>query len=543
MIVKRKHYSEYYQERIAQLERELRVVGVAAREAERHGTECLTLLAQEKLRRQNAEKEIEHLRRQNAELNARAALWERDGKKLHLELGKMKQLSAAYAAAQQRLKELEKKLNIRKGTEDPYGINTPSSRKVSKANSTPENRAKRGGVRAGHRGHGRRDFSPAEADRVRINLIPPRQPCCDHPALQAVGTVNHAVYHFIPMTLELVMNVNTRFRCDNCGCDVFAPTPDAMPGAKFSNAAAAQMMAEAYFHQTPLGRVAERYGINKGTLIGMAHRYADLLQPLFKRLVEELREVAFLHADETGWSMDGKRAYAWLFANDDFRLFLFRDSRGSKVPGEVLGLQQLMLILITDRYRGYLPLLVERQLCFVHLLRDVEKLKLEFSDEPEVKTFCLDFIPLLQAAIKLRQTHPDRHRYLEQAEQIQTQIMTICHHSAHHPGIQHLQDIFRLNEKNLFQWVKNPDIPCENNFAERHLRPIVISRKLSFGCQSERGMHTREILMSVLHSAKCRGYDPTRFLEQILNSLTLDPDADIAGTLSNPPPRAATAAA
>lgn len=343
MIVKRKHYREYYQERIAQLERELRVAGGAAREAERHGTECLTLLAQEKLRRQNAEKEIEHLRRQNAELNARAALWERDGKKLHLELGKMKQLSAAYAAAQQRLKELEKKLNIRKGTEDPYGINTPSSRKVSKANSTPENRAKRGGARAGHRGHGRRDFSPAEADRVRINPIPPRQPCCDHPALQAVGTSITPFIILFRMTLELVMNVNTRFRCDNCGCDVFAPTPDTMQGAKFSNAAAAQMMPEAYSHQTPLGRVAERYGIR-------------------------------------------------LFANDDFRLFLFRDSRGSKVSRKVPGLQQLMLILITDRYRGYLPLLVERQLCFVHLLRDVEKLKLEFSDEPEVKTFCLDCV-------------------------------------------------------------------------------------------------------------------------------------------------------
>jgi hypothetical protein len=38
---------------------------------------------------------------------------------------------------------------------------------------------------------------------------------------------------------------------------------------------------------------------------------------------------------------------------------------------QILGLLQLMLILITDRC-GYLPLLVERQLCIVHLLRDIK---------------------------------------------------------------------------------------------------------------------------------------------------------------------------
>ncbi|MFA7232426.1 MAG: transposase [Victivallaceae bacterium] len=263
----------------------------------------------------------------------------------------------------------------------------------------------------------------------------------------------------------------------------------------------------------------------------MTHRYADLLKPLFDRLILELRDCEYLHADETGWSMDGKRAYAWLFANDDFRVFLFRDSRGSKVPKEVLGLEKLMLILITDRYRGYLPLLVERQFCFVHLLRDVEKLKLEFPDETQVAEFCDDLIPLLQATIKLRQSHPDRKKYLKRAKEIQKKIMEICNFTSSDPGVQHIQDIFRLNEKNLFQWVKNPDIPCENNFAERNLRPIVISRKLSFGSQSERGMQTREILMTVLHFAKCRGHDSVKFLEQLLDTLTANPKADIPARL------------
>lgn len=76
----RKHYSDYYKDRIAQLERELQIVSRAAVEAERHSAACLSQPGEEKRRRQAAESEVEHLRCQNAELNAKTALWKNDGK-------------------------------------------------------------------------------------------------------------------------------------------------------------------------------------------------------------------------------------------------------------------------------------------------------------------------------------------------------------------------------------------------------------------------------------------------------------------------------
>jgi len=44
-------------------------------------------------------------------------------------------------------------------------------------------------------------------------------------------------------------------------------------------------------------------------------------------------------------------------------------------------------------------------------------------------------------------------------------------------------------------------------------------------------MQTREILMTVLHTAKCRGFDPSGFLENALNMLTLNPNADLTQLL------------
>ena len=110
--------------------------------------------------------------------------------------------------------------------------------------------------------------------------------------------------------------------------------------------------------------------------------------------------------------------------------------------------------------------------------------------------------------------------------------MDVCLREARDPGIQHIQNIFRESTGNLFHWVLSPEIPAENNFAERGLRPLVIARKISFGSQSEQGLETREILMSILNTAKCRDIDPALFLEQILDILAKDKDADISQMLS-----------
>ena len=78
--------------------------------------------------------------------------------------------------------------------------------------------------------------------------------------------------------------------------------------------------------------------------------------------------------------------------------------------------------------------------------------------------------------------------------------------------------IFSGKRRTAFSnWIRSPDIPCENNYAERGLRPLVVTRKISYGSQSERGMKTREILTSVLHTAAARGLEPAAFLEAFLN--------------------------
>ena len=100
----------------------------------------------ERRKREELQLLLKEERGRNFELSKKVYLWEVKGRDLSVELEHMTDLSIALKEAKKRILELEKKLNIRKGTEDPYGINTPSSRKAFKLNSIEENFAKRGGA-------------------------------------------------------------------------------------------------------------------------------------------------------------------------------------------------------------------------------------------------------------------------------------------------------------------------------------------------------------------------------------------------------------
>ncbi len=481
----------------------------------------------ERQKREELELQLRDERKRNFELSKNIYLWEEKGHKLSIELGRMTELSTALKEAKKRILELEKKLNIRKGTEDPYGINTPSSRKAFKSNSTEENFAKRGGAVKGHKGHGRKAFSKDEADEIRYHDEIPEQSCCEAPELLEVGVEHHSHIDFVPMKLKIVYDESKVMQCTRCGAKFTALTPDTLPKAKYSNQAIIMMAQEIYFHQTPIGVAARRFGVNKGTYIGIMHRVAGYLYPLYLYLLEEVKGCKFVHADETSWGMDGKSGYAWLLVNDVFKNFLFRDTRSSQVPLGIFGNDDIDLILVTDRYCGYNPLKLKHQYCYVHIARDLKKLALEFPGDPETERFYSDLMPLLKKAIGLRKGRPPPEQYKIQAEKLKVDIMGVCQKTANHPGVQSFQNIFRENEDRLFQWVNHQDVPCENNYAERNLRPVVISRKLSFGCQSEREMKTREIIMSVLHTANARGINIQLFLEAVLKDICRNSHSDV----------------
>jgi len=72
----------------------------------------------------------------------------------------------------------------------------------------------------------------------------------------------------------------------------------------------------------------------------------------------------------------------------------------------------------------------------------------------------------------------------------------------------------------LFTFLDHPDVPYENNHAERMIRPAVIIRKNSQSNRSDKGTSTQAILMSIFRTLKLRGHDPLETVVAALRTYT-----------------------
>jgi hypothetical protein len=72
--------------------------------------------------------------------------------------------------------------------------------------------------------------------------------------------------------------------------------------------------------------------------------------------------------------------------------------------------------------------------------------------------------------------------------------------------------------KELFVFVAEPAAPPENNAAERSLRHLVTSRKISGGTRSEQGTSSKMALASLFGTWRARGLNPLLQCRQLFTS-------------------------
>lgn len=258
------------------------------------------------------------------------------------------------------------------------------------------------------------------------------------------------------------------------------------------------------------------YGLHlaKGELSEILHTVAARGQAEYEKLAEDVRGSPVVSADETGWREDGMNGYIWSFSTPRARYFLYNHSRGSDVPREVLG-EKFGGVLGCDFYSGYSPLDVVRQRCWVHFLRDLGKLEEEHCEREDVVAW----------ARKVRGIYRRAKRFQSDVPRLRIKAKTHFERELLDLAVPYLgggapQRLLAQRIENfipeLFVFVEHPEVPSENNAAERAVRPSVIARKISGGSRSPKGSATRMTLMSLFGTWKLRGLDTMAQCRQML---------------------------
>lgn len=432
-----------------------------------------------------------------------------------------------------RLKEevasLRTKLSLQKRKDQRgfFGSSTPSSQVPVKANTSAGKQKQQGGAKPGHQGHGRQTHPADLVDEVRCVAVEPMCPECQS-ALMAKGYRERPVIDIDPITVKRVVYRLERKKCPSCGVERVAKADGVLPKSLLSNQLLAEIVDSHYVQGMPLARVCARWQLNYGTVIQALHRMAGMFAVVLDDLKQAYREDFVRHADETTWRTDGQNGYGWLFTSDSVSLHLYRHTRSAKVVEEVLGREKLPGYLVVDRYAGYNRAGCQIQYCYAHLLREMKELQAQFAGEKEVEAFSGQMIELLAQAMRLQSSKPPGGEYDREAKSIKQEIMKTCHAASHHLAIKRWQDFFVEAADKLYHWVTDRRVPCENNRAERELRPTVIARKVSHGSQAEEGARTREVLMSVMQTLKKRARNPRQKFKEVLDKIVLNSDLNMS---------------
>ena len=115
-------------------------------------------------------------------------------------------------------------------------------------------------------------------------------------------------------------------------------------------------------------------------------------------------------------------------------------------------------------------------------------------------------------------THPQAKR--RRTAQLALERLALCQPFRHDPSATQAKLCRRIERhiKELFVFVAEPDVPADNNAAERSLRHLVISRKISGGTRSEQGTQSKMTLASLFGTWRAQGLNPLAACRQLLIS-------------------------
>lgn len=206
-----------------------------------------------------------------------------------------------------------------------------------------------------------------------------------------------------------------------------------------------------------------------------------------------------VHADETGWREEKRRAWLWTATTALVTVFQIARSRGAAVAREILG-EGFTGFLVVDRWAGY-EWSDYRQLCWSHLLRDIQS----FVDRGGVGGAIGEKL-LAQAWQMFRLWHRVRDKTLQRTtfirrmapiEQRICRLLREASLRAEPKTAGMAREIWRRRHF-LWVFVNNDEVAPTNNAAERAIRPAVLWRKGSFGTDSAEGSRFVERILSVV---------------------------------------------
>lgn len=248
--------------------------------------------------------------------------------------------------------------------------------------------------------------------------------------------------------------------------------------------------------------------ISLGEISEILHKVAGLASGVVQGILRGVRGSPHVHGDETGWREDGINGYLWSVSTPKLRYYHFERSRAGAVAKKLLGLC-FGGVLICDFYAGYNWYDGPIQRCWIHLLRDLNKLAEAHQDNEHVQEWVDSVKNIYKIAKKIAGRGFVETLRVSFRQKLESKLLSIVQSYLKDESAPQRVLAQRIDKHlgELFTFVEYSGCPSGNNAAERAIRPAVIARKISGGTRSEAGSKTKTKLMSVFGTWQLQGRD------------------------------------
>ena len=253
--------------------------------------------------------------------------------------------------------------------------------------------------------------------------------------------------------------------------------------------------------------------ITRSGILGIVNRNIDKMNPIYDNIAHRISKEKILHGDESGWKVKGKSGYIWIFCNKKFVYFLHNKSRAGDIPKDVLG-DDYDGIVVCDFYGGY-NFLHNTQRCLVHFLRDIKKQCDIYKGSKALQEFKERIKTFIKNGLEIQQMKESQDKQ-NKIEELAKELDSIAKMKLPKGDPEKLTKRIIKYKEQMMLFVKHPEVEYHNNRAERHLRPIVISRKNSFGSDTDAGAKRMCILQSIVETCKINNIKPFDFIKKLI---------------------------
>jgi transposase len=389
--------------------------------------------------------------------------------------------------------------------------------------------------------------------------------CCGSEMSDSGMTEDSEYLTVIPAQYYVVLQRRHKYRCGSCHGDIkTAPAPARIKeGSSYSNEMVIDVSLAKYCDLIPMERyaaIAGRLGVQglpPQSLIESSHYLSEYVRAAYYKLKEEILRSLVLHADETPHRMlEGDKTshwYLWGFSTPSTSYFECHDTRSGDVASELLA-NSSCRFLVSDVFSGYnksvretnelrakkLQEAIQHAYCNAHARR-------KFKEAADILKAVVDGIIDPESQVRAILDYKDAMFFVNQYRKIyrleglakefperKTKIRSRLRKYFEKIRDKCLSDIAGYSSKSKFggamryflksydsftRFIDHPDVPIDNNPAERVLRNPVIGRKTWYGTHSKRGAETAAILFSLVESCKLNKVNPREYFKNLVQDL------------------------